>query len=166
MPTSWGEVFGLDSGDAPFGAIAISASSSDALSMARIYNQAETVEGGTFGQALPGVGAGNLIMEGDRQRIIFMSEDDDFRANLGCQNGTGGAISITYEIFDDEGVSLEIGTLGLAAYSNNQVNQILEDHSPINGYVDVWSDTAGAAFTCYGSVVDNVTGDPTTILPQ
>ncbi len=57
-------------------------------------------------------------------------------------------------------------TVDLAAYSNDQVNRIFSDSSPVNGYVDVWSDTAGAAFTCYGSVVDNVTGDPTTILPQ
>ncbi len=95
-----------------------------------------------------------------------MSEDDDFRANLGCQNGTNFGISITYEIFDDEGISLETGTLDLAANSNDQVNRIFSDYSPVNGYVDVRSDTEGAAFTCYGSVVDNVTGDPTTILPQ
>jgi len=160
------EVFGLDSADSPFGAIAFSASGSDALSLARIYNQAGTTEGGTFGQSLPGVSASDLIMEGETQRIIFMSEDDDFRANLGCQNGTGDAISITYEIFDDEGTSLEIGALGLAAYSNDQVNRIFSDYSPVNGYVDVWSETADAAFSCYGSVVDNVPGDPTTILPQ
>jgi len=161
-----GEVFGLDSADAPFGAIAISASGSDALSIARIFNQAETEHGGTFGQALPGVGAGNLIMEGETRRLIFMSEDDDFRANLGCQNGTDGDISINYEKFDAAGTSLEVGTMDLAAYSNDQINRIFLDNSPVNGYVDVWSDTVGVAFYCYGSVIDNVTGDPTTILPQ
>jgi hypothetical protein len=33
-------------------------------------------------------------------------------------------------------------------------------------YVDVWSETAGGLFTCYGSVLDNITSDPTTVLPQ
>ncbi len=160
------EVFGLDSADSPFGAIAISASGSDALSIARIFNQDEAGQGGTFGQALPGVGAGDLIMEGETRRIIFMSEDDDFRANLGCQNGTDGNISIGYELYDDAGASLGVGSMSLAAYSNVQVNRVFQDNSPVNGYVDVWSDTADTAFYCYGSVVDNVTGDPTTILPQ
>ncbi len=58
-----GEVFGLDSADAPFGAIALSASGSEAMSMARIYNQAETAGGGTFGQSLPGVGVDDLIID-------------------------------------------------------------------------------------------------------
>ncbi len=160
------EVFGLDSADSPFGAIAISASGSDALSIARIFNQDEATQGGTFGQALPGVSAGDLVMEGETRRIIFMSEDDDFRANLGCQNGTDGNISIGYELYDDAGNSLGVGSMSLAAYSNKQINQIFSNNSPVNGYVDVWSDTADAAFYCYGSVVDNVTGDPTTILPQ
>ena len=161
-----GEVFGLDSADSPYGAIAISATDSDVLSMARVFNQAEDDQDGTYGAALPGVAASDLIMAGETRRIIFMSEDDDFRANLGCQNGTDEDISISYEIFDDAGTSLDFGTMDLAAYSNNQINRILRDSSPVNGYVDVWSGTTGAAFHCYGSVVDNVTGDPTIILPQ
>ncbi len=49
--------------------------------------------------------------------------------------------------FDDTGTSLEIGAMDLAAYSNDQVNRIFQDVSPVNGYVDVWSDTAGARST-------------------
>jgi len=157
------EVFGLDSA---YGAIAISAAGSDVLSMSRIFNQAGDDQEGTYGAALPGVAASDLIMAGETRRIIFMSEDDDFRANLGCQNGTDGDISINYEKFNDAGTSLEVGTMDLAAYSNDQINRIFRDNSPVNGYVDVWSGTTGAAFYCYGSVIDNITGDPTIILPQ
>jgi hypothetical protein len=32
--------------------------------------------------------------------------------------------------------------------------------------VDVRSNTPGARFFCYGSVLDNTSNDPTTILPQ
>jgi hypothetical protein len=158
------EVFGLDSADAPFGAIAISASGSQALSMARIFN--DTEQDGTYGQAMPGVGANEMIMEGETRRIIFMSEDADFRANLGCQNGTDENITINYQTFADTGAPLEVGTMELPAYSNNQIHRILRDFSPVNGSVEVWSNTPDALFFCYGSVVDNVTGDPTTILPQ
>ena len=40
-------------------------------------------------------------------------------------------------------------------------------NAPIEaGYVDVWTDTEGASIYCYGSVLDNLTSDPTTIPPQ
>ena len=54
----------------------------------------------------------------------------------------------------------------LPPLSNKQLNRIFRHHAPVNGYVDVWTTTPGAAFTCYGSVLDNVTSDPTTILPR
>ena len=33
-------------------------------------------------------------------------------------------------------------------------------------YVDLWTETPGGAFACYGSVLDAATSDPTTVLPQ
>ncbi|MGD8441182.1 MAG: hypothetical protein PVG53_11635 [Holophagae bacterium] len=56
--------------------------------------------------------------------------------------------------------------MSLAPWSNKQINRILEDFPSVNGYIDVSSSTANAAFTCYGSVLDNTTSDPTTIPPQ
>ena len=38
--------------------------------------------------------------------------------------------------------------------------------APVDGYVDVWTETAGGALVAYGSVVDNGTADPTTIMPE
>jgi hypothetical protein len=32
--------------------------------------------------------------------------------------------------------------------------------------VDVWTNTERATIYCYGSVLDNLTSDPTTVLPQ
>ena len=36
----------------------------------------------------------------------------------------------------------------------------------VTGAVDVWTDDPDSLFYCYGSVLDNVTSDPTTIPPQ
>lgn len=47
-----------------------------------------------------------------------------------------------------------------------QLNRVFQSLAPIIGYVDVWTGTPGGAFVAYGSVVDNGTGDPTTISPQ
>jgi hypothetical protein len=54
----------------------------------------------------------------------------------------------------------------LPPHSNGQFKGIFRDHAPINGYVDFRTFTPDALIYCYGSVLDNVTSDPTTILPQ
>jgi hypothetical protein len=73
---------------------------------------------------------------------------------------------IKVELFNADGDSLQIKNMELGPWSNDQINRVFRTHSPVNGYVDVWSETDGALFYCYGSVLDNVTSDPTTILPQ
>ncbi len=56
--------------------------------------------------------------------------------------------------------------MDLGPWSNDQINRVFEDCAPVNGYVEVWGDSDDALFTCYGSMLDNLTSDPTTILPQ
>ncbi len=97
-----------------------------------------------------------------------MSENDDFRANLGCVNGVGAehrggrSISTTRTA-----PSSRPGTWSCRRYSNWQFNGIFQDYAPVTaGYVEVRTNTPDAAFTCYGSVLDNLTSDPTTVLPQ
>jgi hypothetical protein len=58
-------------------------------------------------------------------------------------------------------------TIELPPLSNDQATRVFRNHAPISaGYVDVWTDTEGALIYCYGSVLDNLTSDPTTVLPQ
>jgi len=157
-------VFGL----APnaVGALALSTDGGNVLVMSRTYNIPSVKIAGTFGQALEGVPADRLLQTGDVGRIIFLTENDDMRSNIGCVNGGTIPITIDITVYDATGTLLETRTMNLAPWSNKQINQILEDFAPLNGYVDVSSATPGAAFTCYGSVLDNTTSDPTTIPPQ
>lgn len=161
-----GEVFDLDPDDAPFGALVVASDRPDTLAMARVFNQPDGGGIGTFGQAIPGVPARRMIRQEQRLRILFMSEDDDLRANVGCQNGTDADLRIMIELFDASGESYGLEVLDLPPYSNNQINRIFRDWKPIDGYVDVWSTTPRASFYCYGSVLDNLSSDPTTVLPQ
>lgn len=161
-----GEVFDLDPDDAPFGALAIASDREGTLAMARVFNQPLGDGVGTFGQAIPGVPAKAMIRQDERQRILFMSEDDELRANVGCQNGTAANLRVMIELFDASGQSYGLEILDLPPYSNNQINRIFSDWAPISGYVDVWSTTSEARFYCYGSVLDNLSSDPTTVLPQ
>ena len=148
------------------GAVVIEASSPDLLAMSRTYNLPSGKAAGTFGQALPAVPFEELITTGESRRITFMSENADTRANLGCVNGTDMPVTIDITEVDSTGAVLETRTMNLAPWSNKQINQILGDFAPVDGYVDVSSATPGAAFTCYGSVLDNTTSDPTTIPQQ
>ena len=158
------EVFGAEPDVA--GALAITSDSSMLGVMSRTYDvsQADTV--GTFGQALPGVPAADLIGQNDTRRIIFMSENEALRANLGCVNGVNDNVPIDITTYDADGNELETQRLTLGPWSNNQINQIFADFAPTNGYADVNSIKANAGFYCYGSVLDNNSNDPTTILPQ
>jgi hypothetical protein len=159
------EVFGLEPNR--LGAVMIASDSDDVIAMSRTYNVSQN--GGTtatFGQALPAVPADELIPSGQTRRIIFFSENSGTRGNLGCVNGTGSEIDILIDLYDAGGTHLDATTLSLGAWGNDQINRIFRDHEPVNGYVDVLSNTPGASYYCYGSVLDNRTSDPTTILPQ
>ena len=148
------------------GALAITSDSADLGVMSRTYNVPTAKISGTFGQAIPGVPGDNLIGQNDTRRIIFMSETDDLRANLGCVNGVNDNVPIDITTYDADGNMLETQRLTLGPWSNNQINQIFADFAPTNGYADVTSIKANAGFYCYGSVLDNGSNDPTTILPQ
>ncbi len=157
-------LFGLEPDQT--GAVAVEASGVDLLAMSRTYTLPSAKVAGSFGQELPGIPADRLIPAGAKRRIIFMSDNDDVRANVGCVNGVGTAVTVQIELYDSDGVKLETKYMELPPYSNRQLNGVFRDFAPVDGYVDVRTDTPGASICCYGSVLDNVTSDPTTILPQ
>jgi hypothetical protein len=157
------ELFGLEPDS--LGALKMVASTEFVIGMSRTYNIPAGESAGTFGQGLPAIRATEMIKRTEPQRILFLSEDPDSRANVGCVNGSIEPVRINVELFDNEGTFLETKTMELAPYSNDQIDGIFQDYAPINGYVDVWTDSVDALYYCYGSMLDNETSDPTTILP-
>ena len=157
------EVFGL-SADVN-GALAVYSDTTGLAVMSRTYNLPQAKVSGTFGQAIAGVPSQDLLTTGDVGRIIFLSEDPDFRANLGCVNGFPESLRILIDLYDADGALLETKTMDLPPLSNNQLNRIFGDYAPINGYADVRTNKEGAGYTCYGSVLDNGSSGPTTITP-
>jgi len=69
-------------------------------------------------------------------------------------------------VSDADGTPLGTQYLALPPWGNDQVNRVFGDFQPLNGFVDVVNDVPNTSFTCYGSVLDNTTSDPTTIPPQ
>ena len=158
-----GAVFGFD--DGAVGALAILADSSDLTLMSRTYNAPPA--GGTFGQAIPGYRGDQLIAAGERRRILFFTENGEFRSNLGLLNGTGEPIRIMWERFSPDGASLGTDQVDLPPWGNVQLNRVFADAQPVEAaYIEVWTTTTGGAFAAYGSVLDNQSSDPPTVLPQ
>lgn len=155
------DVFGV--ADA-VGAAGVLSDSEGLQVMSRTFNQTAN---GTFGQSLPGVATRDLIPAGTRARVLFLTENGAFRSNLGLVNGVDSPITVQWELFAADGSSLGTGARELPAWGNLQLNRVLADFAPIEAaYADVWTTTTGGAFTCYGSVLDEISSDPTTVLPR
>ena len=149
-----------------FGSLVIEASSEDVLAMGRIFTSMDGKASGTYGQAVPAERIGDFVAAGERRRILFGTENAEMRFNVGCQSTYEWDEAIHIELFDAAGNSLETRTMTLPPWGNDQLNRIFGAHRPIIGAVDVWTEHFGGMFTCYGSVLDNQTNDPTTIPPQ
>lgn len=161
FPSFLEDVFGLTNA---VGAAAVLSDTQGLKVMSRTFNQTAD---GTFGQSLPGVSEHGLIPATTRALILFLTEDGEFRSNLGLVNGVGSPITIRWELFASDGSSLATGSTDLPPWGNKQLNRVLADFAPIAAaYAHVWTTTPGGAFTCYGSVLDELTSDPTTVPPQ
>jgi hypothetical protein len=132
--------------------------------MTRTFNQ---VDEGTIGAALPGVPISGLVPAGQRVTVVFLTENSDFRSNLGLLNGVDFEITVEWELFDSDGNSLGVGLRVLEPFGVTQINRVMRPFRPIEAsYAEVWTGTIGGAFTTYGSILDEGTSDPTLVIPR
>lgn len=159
-----GQAFGVEDGANAVGALAFISDSDMLKIFSRTYN---VTDDGTFGQAIPGFAADNLIAAGDMKRILSFTENGMYRSNIGILNGTGAPMTIKWRRYIADGTMVDEAQAELPAWGNVQLNRVFSGEAPVvGGYIDVWTETEDAAFMAYGSVLDNNTSDPTTVLPQ
>ena len=158
------EIFGFEPG--VFGALVVDSSSSDLHAMARIANTPLEPGTGTFGQALAAIRPGDCTGHDVKRRLLFGTENADMRFNVGCINFSTKAARVSLELHRSDGTLLGTESLILLPWANDQINLIFDAYRPVTGYVDYWSELATGSVYCYGSVLDNVTSDPTTIPPM
>jgi hypothetical protein len=157
------EAFGAVAQDFSGGASVLS-DSDGLIVMSRTFNNTDD---GSIGAALPGVPVSELVQAGERVKVVFLTENPDFRSNLGLLNGVNASITVQWELFDSNGTSLGQGTRVLDPYGITQINRVLRPYRPIEAaYAEVWTDTSGGAFTAYGSILDEGTSDPTLVIPR
>jgi len=158
-----GEAFGDDGEDIAGGAAVLS-DSANLIVMTRTFNQ---VDEGTIGAALPGVPFSEMVPPGQRVTVVFLTENPDFRSNLGLLSGVDFEITVEWELFDPDGNSLGTDSIDLDPYGVTQINRVMRPYRPIaGGYAEVWTETIGGVFTTYGSILDEGTSDPTLVVPR
>jgi hypothetical protein len=170
MSARYANVFGDAFGFEGAGALAFEIDNpGDALLTSRTFNAFDDGSlSGTFGQGIPAIAGADLIGANTRVRLIGLSEDENFRTNIGFLNGTDSSIRIFVEFFQADGTSLGQAQQDLAPYSNTQWNKAFNkvtSDAVADGYADVW--TEAGQFTVYASVVGNDDfNDPTTVPAQ
>jgi hypothetical protein len=128
---------------------------------------------------------GNIVYDFGFEILDFGREDDAFRYNLGFVNGSDRQTSLTVAIepiaadgstiTDADGNELRV-VISVPPLAHLQYSQLLsslfeqEDLTQARFRISVlqWTTTGVSprpAFTSYGSLVDNVTNDPMTVLP-
>jgi hypothetical protein len=121
---------------------------------------------GTYGQGLPTATEHDIVSFGEVARLIGLSQsagsDSGFRTNIGVENLGSNAIEVMIDLYDGDGGLVRNVARTVESYGQIQVNAILPPGTAV-GSAEVWTSTPGGRFVAYGSVVDNITGDPTYI---
>jgi hypothetical protein len=131
---------------------------------ARTYNVSET---GTFGQYMPGLDESLVLAEGQLGFLPQIRRNAAFRTNIGIQNRTALPTTVELRLFSDDGA--EIGDLlevDVPPVGWVQVNDVFNEAGAGTcelGSALIVVTTSGGKVWAYASVVDNRTGDPTTI---
>jgi hypothetical protein len=134
--------------------------------VARTYNQAPD---GTFGQGMPGNPASEAATFGQIAVLPQLKKTSEFRTNVGFMNHGVAACNVRVRLYSETGsqIGSTIDT-SVPAMQWKQINDVFGEagvgQCPI-GYATVEVRTAGGLIWTYGSVVDNGTSDPTTIVP-
>ena len=137
--------------------------------MARTYTPGPS--GGNYGQFAPGI----AVIPGTTPSTIWITGlhndgfSSGFRTNyslLNLRDDSGGSGTIRFTLFDATGAERGTATVGLApfGYLQDSVSKLLGGNFDTIGDFSLKIDVPpGADIQAYGSVVDNLTGDPSLI---
>jgi hypothetical protein len=156
------DLFGLADGDTS-GAVKIE-SDRPLVVTARTFNQ---LSEGTVGQFYPGISESQTLTQGQTGVISQLTKNGDYRTNIGFVNLADTSCDVTLTLYSDFGAQVgSARTLTVPAMGWMQDNDSFKKagagvHDNAYATVDVVS--VGCRVWGYASVVDNVTGDPTTI---
>jgi hypothetical protein len=141
---------------------AIFIQSSRAWTSSRTYTVSDA---GTFGQFIP------TVAHRDRrpiQELIQLTENDDFRTNLGLVNRRGVPMTVQVQLYSADNIKIAETSYDVEPFGHRQIDGFiaeLTDEPFEDGLVSLFGGRWGD-FIAYVSTVDNTTGDPVFMLPQ
>ncbi len=168
-----GSVFSLTN---DFGAIRISSESAALNILGQISTPPQGGGAGSFGNSFPAFTSSELIVAGTPRSIVGIQEDAAFRTNLILANGTESPLDMVITLIAADGTVL--GTLrspsaDLPTFRPLEMRQISRIAEKITGSRNVALATAvlstpttGGAFAAIGSLIQNDTNDPRTLLAR
>jgi hypothetical protein len=132
------------------------------LATVRTYNQTSE---GTFGQFLPALRENEGPPSGTVGMLQHLKSTADFRTNIGFVNLSDVACSVRFQLHDRNGAALGAATVvTVAPFGWAQRNRVFQNHGPQSiAYAKVELVETTCRAWAYASVVDENTGDPTTI---
>lgn len=149
--------------------VATTASDSQLVVTARTFSR-DKVNGGTFGQFIPGVTAADAVGNGDRTlQIVQLEESPAFRTNLGLVEVTGNSATVELQAFTPDSKIAAKATIPLAGGQYLQQGQIFKSlgfSNVYNGRISARVVGGTGRVAAYGSVIDNRTTDPTYVPSQ
>ena len=132
----------------------------------RTYNQTDA---GTFGQFVPAVTVDQAVGAGERTLHILQVEDSTrYRTNVGLAEVTGKPVTVEIQVVLPDSKITPTVQVPLAANEFRQFNVIRElgVGNVYNGRVSIRVIDGQGRVTAYGSVIDEVTQDPTYVPAQ
>jgi hypothetical protein len=151
------------------GSVVVSTTSNSSLvATGRTYTTVEN--DGTFGQFIPGVTPGEGVGAGQRAlQILQLEESDQFRSNVGISEltGNGATVRLTLSLPDTKVTAST--ELTLAPNEFRQLRPIVglnPGKQTYNARLTVEVIGGTGRVTAYGSVIDNLSKDPTYVPAQ
>ena len=137
-------------------------SDQDLYVTARTYNQ--LAAGQTYGQNYDGAEPDDTLLSAGRSAWLpQLAQNTLFRTNIGVTNTSNASANVTLALFDTQGNRVWSGSRDLGAGEFYQYDQPFNAIGGMEqGYATV-TVNSGSGITAYASVIDQATGDPTTI---
>lgn len=127
-------------------------------------------DGGTYGQFIPAVTAGDAVGLGERAIEVLQLEDSaNFRSNVGLVEVTGNPATVEVTMRTPDALQTAVVHFNLAGGEFMQIGRIFKSAgypNVYNGRVSMRVIAGNGRVSGYGSVVDNRTQDPTYVPSQ
>ena len=149
-----------------YGAILVTSSAPSVFLQSQTYTN--VLSGGTVGQALAALGAADFA--GSTPKTLApIRENAAFRTNLVLANAAEAPLTAHVALYAADGPLLGETDAALPALGMTQISRVAAQLGAANldaGRISVSTPTPGGLVAAYASVIDNVTNDPRTLLPQ